>query len=363
MKVTFGPLSAAIVAVLTCCSAPSVAQDVAWVRGIDVRVKGDGLDDARAKAVREAAHLGAERLDPSARWGMTDRVLNAERWDGMSYQAMIDVRLSRLPEVRLPPRRRPEIRRSTPSAPVLKNPEPGPAADETGASLSRPAWILLVHAYRTPKGDLVLWDRNSDWAKIWRVPGMIEGIRYVPVSGDAEDRERVKSSGGHVEGLSFLVNKYRAPAVALVVRDAGRISVTAWKGAASSGAWKASLPENAEPSAAKAAGISLLSGIFQGKSDAQADRGAEGSVARVVAWRDAEGGTKQYQVTVRGPASAEAITKLLTSIEGLSLSDLVRTPEGLDLVIDDASGSSEPIERRLSKAGLETTAASAAVVR
>jgi hypothetical protein len=205
----------------------------------------------------------------------------------------------------------------------------------------------------------VPWEKDGAWAKAWRVPGDAGGTRFVPVFGDAEDREHVRSAGAtRLEGLSFVAGKYHAPAIAVVVREPEAVAVVGWRGGVTSGWTTAPVPAGAAVEDARAAALRLVAGVFpsRGRKDPEIVA-AERLRARVLAFREAGETTRQYQIVVEGKGSPAGLQRRIESVPGLSVSEIMTTPEGgFDIVLDDRSGSAEPVERRLTQAGLPTTA-------
>lgn len=260
------------------------------------------------------------------------------------------------------------------SAQSLPSRGPGPVRAETDAGLDgatvdedattserpmnfgRVPWVLVVEAVRTAKGDLLPWDGDGEWARLWRVPGDASGTRFVPLDGDAEDRERVRvdaKTKALPSGLDFVAGKYRAPAIALVVREPSGVAVMPWRGGY--GSWlRASLQQGAPAEDAKVEALKLIARAFPaGEKRDDAAVVAAKVQARVLAFREADGGI-QYQVVVRGRIAQQQLLKLIDKVGGLAVAEIVTTADGYDVVLSDPSGVREPIERRLSRAGLPT---------
>jgi hypothetical protein len=259
----------------------------------------------------------------------------------------------------LAPLETPKHRTQEASTEIDVAPDRAESAEEpsdSGASLGQVGWILVIQAGRGPKGELVPWEKEGAWSKAWRVPGDAGGTRYVPVFGDAEDREHVKPSGPrHLGGLAFLAAKYQAPGIAVVVREADAIAVTGWRAGAASGWTSISMPASAAVDDAKAAAVKLMAGIFPPRHGRDPEVVAtERMKARVLAFRDAGEASRQYQIVVEGRGSPQALQKKIESVSGLSISEIMTTPGGYDVVLDDRSGSAEPVEKRLTQAGLPT---------
>ncbi|MGY3581850.1 hypothetical protein ACVIGB_000079 [Bradyrhizobium sp. USDA 4341] len=239
---------------------------------------------------------------------------------------------------------------------------PADGSTDDGASVERQAnfgrvpWVLVIEAVRTAKGDLVPWDGDGDWARLWRVPGETAGTRYVPVDGDAEDRLHVRSPEKAKDslpgGLGFLAGKYRAPAIALVVREPSAVAVIPWRG--SFGVWsRTELPSNAPADDAKTEALKLISRAFPAGERKDELVAAPKLQAKVLAFRQT-GGEMQYQVVIRGRIAQQQLLRLIEKAGGLSAVEIVTTADGYDLVLNDPSGSQEPVERRLTRAGLPT---------
>lgn len=230
--------------------------------------------------------------------------------------------------------------------------------DEERGSLGQVSWVLVIQAGRGSKGELIPWEKEGAWSKAWRVPGEVGGTRYVPVFGDAEDREHVKPSDQrHLGGLAFLAAKYHAPAIAVVVREADAVAVTGWRAGAASGWNSVPMPASATVDDAKAAAVKMIANIFPAQRTRDPETIASDRMkARVLAFRDAGEATRQYQIAIEGKGSPQALQRKIESVSGLSISEIMTTPEGYDVVLDDRSGSLEPVEKRLTQAGLPTSA-------
>jgi hypothetical protein len=221
-------------------------------------------------------------------------------------------------------------------------------SSERPAGFGRVPWVLVVEAVRTAKGELVPWEGDAAWSRLWRVPGQTGGIRYVPVDGDAEDRLHVRSADQTKDalpvGLGFLAGKYRAPAIAVIP----------WRG--SFGTWsRTALSVDAPAEDAKAEALKLIAQQFSAGDRRDEIAGAPRLQGRVLAFRETNG-TVQYQVMVRGRISQQELLKVVGRAEGLAVMEIVTTADGYDLVLSDRSGSAEPIERHLTRAGLPTEA-------
>lgn len=225
-----------------------------------------------------------------------------------------------------------------------------------GSSLGRVPWTLVVEAVRTAKGELIPWHGEGDWARMWRVPGEAGGTRYIPVEGDAEDREQVKSSEPYSRdslshGLSFLASKYRAPAIAVVVREPSSVAVVGWRNGNFSAWARSALAAGTTAEDARLEALKLIARTFPAgeKKEVNAAR----ALAKVLAFREVSGGL-QYQVVVRGRIDERKLVRLVERAGGLSVAEIVTTSEGFELIVNASPGMSEPVERRLSRAGLPT---------
>jgi hypothetical protein len=116
---------------------------------------------------------------------------------------------------------------------VLAGPE-GPWPEESrGLSVPAADWVLVVPAERDASGELKIFSRKSEWAKSWTVPKATpSGRRTVALMGDAEDQREIegwKVDGLDMQSLSRVLQKYKAPAIAVAVRDeTGETAVAAW---------------------------------------------------------------------------------------------------------------------------------------
>ena len=107
---------------------------------------------------------------------------------------------------------------------------PWPSAAQ-GRSLPRPDWVLAIPARRQGDGSLVIWDRNDDWTKVWRVPKAVDGLRIVTLLGDSEDRKSITPSAIDemlVDQMRPVMDKYGAPALALIVTDGQSTAVAGY---------------------------------------------------------------------------------------------------------------------------------------
>lgn len=251
-----------------------------------------------------------------------------------------------------------EVAQDAESDAIVDNDDSFDQSAEEVQSLGQVGWVLVIQAGRGSKGDLIPWEKEGAWAKAWRVPGDVSGTRYVPVFGDAEDREHVKPMDHkHLGGLAFLAAKYHAPAIAVVVREADAVAVTGWRAGAMSRWISVPMPASAAVDDAKAAAVKMISGIFPaGHARDPEVITSDRMKARVIAFRDAGESTRQYQIAVEGKGSPQGLQRKIESIRGLSISEIMTTAEGYDLVLDDRSGSQEPVEKRLTQAGLPTHA-------
>ncbi|MTH95119.1 hypothetical protein [Roseibium sp. RKSG952] len=116
---------------------------------------------------------------------------------------------------------------------AIAGPE-GPWPEESrGLSVPVADWILVVPAERDASGELRIFSRKSEWAKSWTVPKATpSGRRTVALMGDAEDQREIEGwrvDGLDVQSLSRVIRKYKAPAIAVAVRDeTGETAVATW---------------------------------------------------------------------------------------------------------------------------------------
>ena len=92
-----------------------------------------------------------------------------------------------------------------------------------------PSWIFVIAAERDGSGRMV-WSRGSEWSKSWLAPVRRDGTSLVSTLGDADDHDRVRGpSLPSQDAVRWLARKYRAPAVALLIRDAtGEVTIDYW---------------------------------------------------------------------------------------------------------------------------------------
>lgn len=116
---------------------------------------------------------------------------------------------------------------------ALSGPEGSWPDASRGLGVPETDWILVVPAERDENGDLAIFDRKSEWVKGWTVPKATPaGKRTVTLMGDAEDKRILEGwqvDGMDTESLGIMIEKYKAPAIAVAVKDVyGETAVAAW---------------------------------------------------------------------------------------------------------------------------------------
>lgn len=325
-------------ALMVLADGSAAAQEVV---GIDVSVRARSQEEGRALAVRAAGDEAARRLGLDRSTTVVSRSsFRDERFDDGRLEAVLDVAV--------------DGRR--------------PAASESRSGSDRPvqysgsSWILVVHAVRTPAGRLVPWVRNDPWGAVWRVPTALKGFRVVPVTGDAEDVAQVTGQAlDAFDGRAFrhLASKYRAPAVALVVREGGEAAIVSWRNGFTT-EWSrmpiADLSDAAGTRAAVSRALAALVGSGPGEGaqasvddDARRSRGAD--TIRISDWRVGAGGSQEYRAVLSAADADDAVGRL--AAEGIEVLSMRDGPSGAEVVLSSPDGG--PIESGLRRAGMRVS--------
>lgn len=119
--------------------------------------------------------------------------------------------------------------------------------EANGISLPPAEWVLVVPARREADGSVTLWDKEDAWTREWTVPRATPaGTRTVAIVGDSEDRRAIdgwRLDSMDLEVLGKLARKYRAPAVAIAVKDGeGEAAVAGWS-EGNGASWRPAGPE------------------------------------------------------------------------------------------------------------------------
>lgn len=220
--------------------------------------------------------------------------------------------------------------------------------------LPRPAWVLVVPARRLNSGALSLWDRSDNWARLWRAPATIDGLRLVPLFGDDEDKRSITAEavdGMIVDSLNIVMRKYGAPAIALAVTDGKSIALAGWVPG-----WSASWEPSeylADQSETRKRAMSTLSSMF--RSGAQA-RTQPREIARqnagdveIEAYRANASGETEYRLVLLPPPGgvAEEAKLILERMSGLQIISEEPYAEGLRLIVSRRAGQFEQELRTL----------------
>jgi hypothetical protein len=334
LKSGAGPLAVLVLALPFLTLPAASAEDVA---GIEVSVRARSLEEGRALAVRAAADEAARRLglDPSTTV-VDSSTFRDERFEDGRLDATLDLSVEG---------RRPGTR------------EGRPASDRRSGPPGIP-WILVVHAVRDPTGRLLPWDRSDPWGSIWRVPTVLDGFRVVPVTGDAEDATLATGQAiDAFEGRAFrhLAAKYRAPAVAVVVREGGEAALAVWRNGAATEWSRVALGTLADPAATRIAVSKALAGLVRSAPASPATADGEtgrpersGDSIRISAWRSGAAGGEEYRAVLAADDRDDVVARL--SSEGIEVLSMRDGPNGTEVVLSSPDGIS--IEAGLRRAGL-----------
>lgn len=316
---------------------PASAENVS---GIEVSVRARSQEEGRALAVRAAGDEAARRLGlDRSTTVVSGSTFRDARFDGVRFEAVLDVVV--------------EGRRS--------------AASESRSGPDRPSqyagssWILVVHAVRTSAGRLVPWDRNDPWGAVWRVPTALKGLRVVPVTGDAEDVAQVTGQAlDAFDGRAFrhLAAKYRAPAVALVVREGAEAAIVSWRNGYTTEWSRVPISDPSDAAGTRMAvskALASLVGSGPGEgaqasvNDARRSTGPD--TIRISDWRVGAGGGQEYRAVLSVADADDAIGRM--AAEGIEVLSLREGPAGAEVVLSSPDGA--PIETGLRRAGLRVS--------
>ncbi|WP_238229686.1 hypothetical protein [Methylobacterium hispanicum] len=218
-------------------------------------------------------------------------------------------------------------------------------------------WVLVVHAVRAASGRLVPWDRRDPWGMIWRVPTDLGRFRAVPVTGDAEDASIATAQAlESFDGRAFrhLAAKYRAPAVALAVREGNEAAVAIWRNGRTTEWTRVPLGDLTDARAVRLAVTRSIAEDAVGLRPSAAGTGqgepsGRGSESvRISGWRHRADGGEEYRAVLSVEDRDDAVARLAAEgIEVLSLRDGAGGTEVV-LLAPDGGG----IEAGLRRAGL-----------
>ncbi|WP_408902739.1 hypothetical protein [Methylobacterium radiotolerans] len=316
---------------------PRPAASAEAVPGIEVSVRARSLEEGRALAVRAAADEAARRLglDPTTTV-VESSTFRDERFEDGRLDAVVDLAV--------------EGRRSGAR-------EGRSAADRRTGSPGIP-WILVVHAVRDRTGRLVPWDRSDQWGAIWRVPTVLDRFKVVPVTGDAEDAGMVTGQAlDAFDGRAFrhLVAKYRAPAVAVVVREGGEAALAVWRNGSATEWSRVPIADLGDPGATRVAVSKVLADLVRSapSSPTYADRDAgppdrSGDSIRISDWRMGPAGGAEYRALLAADDRDDVVGRL--SAEGIEVLSMRDGPSGTEVVLSSPEGVS--IEAGLRRAGV-----------
>lgn len=305
------------------------------VSGIEVSVRTRSAGEGRALAVRAAGEEAARRLgiDPAAAV-VTRHAVRDERYEEGHLTAVLDV----------------TVEGGRGAASVARPTGERAAPYGTG-------WVLVVHAVRGPGGRLVPWDRTDPWGMVWRVPTDLKGFRTVPVAGDAEDATVVTGQAlDAFDGRAFrhLAAKYRAPAVAVAVREGGEAAVAVWRNGLATEWMRVPLGDLSDAAAVRLAVSRAIAENARIPAPAVADdgepRGRGADSIRISGWRNRAGG-EEYKAVLSVDDRDDAVARL--AAEGIEVLSLHEGPAGAEVVLAAPDGGG--IEAGLRRAGLRVS--------
>ncbi|AOG03467.1 hypothetical protein [Bosea sp. RAC05] len=242
---------------------------------------------------------------------------------------------------------------SGPQASAVEPAAPWPDAARS-RPLPRPSWVLVVPARRLPSGALSIWDRTDSWARMWRAPATIDGLRFVPVFGDDQDKRSITAEaidGMIVDSLDIVMRKYGAPAIALAVTDGNSVALAGWVPG-----WSASWEPSeyiSDPSETRKRALSTLSSMFrstgQARSPVRETTRVNAGDIEIEAYRTGNNGETEYRlVLLPAPGgTAEDARSTLEQLPGLVTLSAEPYAEGLRLVVSKAQGRIEAELRAL----------------
>ncbi|MDE4914944.1 hypothetical protein [Methylobacterium sp. 092160098-2] len=307
------------------------------VSGIEVSVRARSLEEGRALAVRAAADEAARRLGLDPATTVVDgSTFRDERFQDGRLDAVVDLAVEGRPSGTREGRQAADRRIGSPGIP----------------------WILVVHAVRDRTGRLVPWDRSDPWGAIWRVPTVLDRFKLVPVTGDAEDAGMVTGPAlDAFEGKAFrhLVAKYRAPAVAVVVREGGEAALAVWRNGSATEWSRLPIADLGDPAATRIAMSKALADLVRSapSSPSYADRDAgppdrSGDSIRISDWRMGPAGGAEYRALLAADDRDDVVGRL--SAEGIEVLSMRDGPSGTEVVLSSPEGMS--IEAGLRRAGV-----------
>jgi len=201
-------------------------------------------------------------------------------------------------------------------------------------SLSKKSWVLVIPARRSETGDIVLWDKDDDWLQQWIVPRQTpSGTKTVAITGDADDKRMVL--GWHLENmdvnaLNKLAGKYKAPAIAVAVKDASQqVAVAGWV-SGEGAAWRFVSSSGATRESA----LGVIDEIFSGYSEPNEIAVAQDKV-EITGQRFNDGWT-EYRLESFDQPSLERLysipgVEVMGTLDANNPSVIVRVTDGRDI--------------------------------
>lgn len=219
--------------------------------------------------------------------------------------------------------------------------------------LPRPDWVLAIPARRTADGGLVIWDRTDEWTRAWRVPRVIDGMRVVTLLGDSQDSRSITPAaidGMLVDEMQVVLDKYGAPALALIVNDGASIAVAGYVPG-----WQASwtsVASDLDPHVARDNSMDAIASLFDGRGN-QTQPSQASTALEILAYRqNPSTGGLDYRILIRGDQSgAQAALDIMAGIPNGNVIDVVRSEAGYVVVVERFAGA-QPFEYDLQAYGL-----------
>lgn len=203
--------------------------------------------------------------------------------------------------------------------------------------LPRPQWVMAIPARRTTDGNLVIWDRRDEWSRAWRVPRIIDGMRIVTLMGDTQDSRSITPAaidGMLVDEMQVVLEKYGAPALALIVNDGQNIAIAGYvKG------WQASwtaISAEADVQESRERSIEAIGRLFNGAGVQNFTQPT--TAIEIIAYRQNQyTGGVDYRLSIQGKGAAAAVD-ILAGMQNGNLVEATRDRDGFVVTIERFPG-------------------------